>query len=391
MTRRVLFVTNEPNLPQAIARLLGAGAREWNLQTVDAGPRAVAVMADQTPDVYVADTRLPGIEDVLTDVRRRYPQTVRIALAAQENRSEIVRLSNLVHRVLVRPCSAADLLDAIQRACSLQEFLRSPALAAIVGRLGSVPSLPALYTRIIAELERPEFSLETVGELVSQDVGIAAKLLQMSNSALMGLRRPTTTPSQAVYILGAELTKALVLAAGIFSRYDPAAIRPFSIEALWDHSQRVADLAGRIAGEEAAGDAVVRESALAGLFHDIGQLTLASQIPGPYREVLALVKSDKLPVAEAEQRVLGATHAAVGAYLLGLWGLPDRVVEAVAWHHTPAKCPGDAFTPLTAVHVADALIRPDDAASLDMGYIMRLKLEGRVGAWMRLVGSPRTV
>jgi putative nucleotidyltransferase with HDIG domain len=391
MSRRVLFVTGEPGLTAALGRLLGPGGRDWEMISYPSGPKAFDAMAEQAADVFVADTRLASSEEWLAEVRRRYPQTVRIVLADAQNRLELVRLSNFVHRVIVRPCSPADLLEAIQRAVSLQEFLRSPSLAAIVGRLGSVPSLPALYTRIIAELERPDFSLETIGELVSQDVGIAAKLLQMSNSALMGLRRPTTTPSQAVYILGAELTKALVLAAGIFSRYDPAAIRPFSIEALWDHSQKVADLAGRIAAEQGAGDMVVREAALAGLFHDIGQLTLASQIPGPYREVLSLVRNDKIPVAEAEQRILGATHAEIGAYLLGLWGIPDRVVEAVAWHHTPAKCPGESFTPLTAVHVADALVRPDDAANLDMSYLMRLKLEDRVGVWARLVGSPRTV
>lgn len=391
MARRILLATNEPGFLPAMERQLGAAIRDWELIPSTGRTHALTELADQSFDVLVADTRLPETEELLGEVRRRHPQIIRIALTSQGDRSELVRLSNLVHRVLVRPWTEADLFDAIQRACSLQEFLGSPSLAAIVGRIGSVPSLPALYTRIIHELERPDFSLSAIGTLVSQDVGMAAKLLQMANSALIGLRRPTTTPTQAVYILGAELTKALVMAAGILSQYNPATMRPFSIDALWEHSQRVADLAGRIAVEEGAPDWVVRESTLAGLFHDIGQLTLASQIPGPYREVLSLVKSDKLPVAEAEQRILGATHAEVGAYLLGLWGIPDRVVEAVAWHHTPAKCPGDSFTALTAVHVADALVRPDDAASLDMSYIMRLKLEGRVGVWMRLVGSPRTV
>ncbi len=391
MARRVLFATNEEALVPAIVRQLGPVAREWEFVVTPGVTQASAALAEQPFDVLVADTRLTSVEDLLAETRRRHPNVIRIALAMQGDRLEIVRISNLVHRVLFRPWTEADLLDAIQRACSLREYLQSPSLAAIVGRIGSVPSLPALYARIIDELERPDFSLASVGSLVSQDVGIAAKLLQMANSAVIGLRRPTTTPTQAVYILGAELTKALVMAAGILSQYNPAAIRPFSIEALWEHSQRVADLAGRIAMEEGAPDWVVREATLAGLFHDIGQLTLASQIPGPYREVLSLVKSEKLPVAEAEQRILGGTHAEVGAYLLGLWGLPDRVVEAVAWHHTPEKCPGDTFTALTAVHVADALVRPDDAASLAMGYLMRLKLEGRVGVWMRLVGSPRTV
>ena len=163
----------------------------------------------------------------------------------------------------------------------------------------------------------------------------------MANSALLGLRKPASSPSQAVRVLGADLTRTLVLAADLFSRYDPAALRPFSIDALWEHSRRVADLAGRIAQSERAGDRTARDAALAGLFHDIGRLTIASQMPGPYKEVLTLMRSDGVPAAQAEWRVLGASHAEIGGYLLGLWGLSDSIVEAVAWHHDPTRLSGD--------------------------------------------------
>jgi HD-like signal output (HDOD) protein len=82
--------------------------------------------------------------------------------------------------------------------------------------------------------------------------------------------------------------------------------------------------------------------------------------------------------------VFGATHAEVGAYLLGLWGLPDPVVEAVAWHHTPARCPGESFTPLTAVHVAEAILGSEEGTRLDTDYLDGLKLGHRVEAWMEL-------
>jgi putative nucleotidyltransferase with HDIG domain len=153
---------------------------------------------------------------------------------------------------------------------------------------------------------------------------------------------------------------------------------------LWEHSQQVAELATQIAHAERAGDRVVRESGLAGLFHDIGRLTLASQLPGPYREVMGAMLSENLSAADAERRLFGASHAEVGAYLLGLWGLPDPLVEAVAWHHNPSACPGNSFTPLTAVHVADAVLRAEEGVLPDMEYLERLGLAERWDVWKEL-------
>jgi putative nucleotidyltransferase with HDIG domain len=286
--------------------------------------------------------------------------------------------------VLPKSCDPAEVLGAIQRVYYLREVLGNPALEAFVGRQGSVPTLSRVYERIEHELTAPDFSLAAVGALVAQDLGIAAKLLQMANSALVGLRREATTPNQAVKILGADLTRTLVLAAELFSRYNPQSLRPFSIEALWDHSQKVAALARAIARAERVDDRVAREAALAGLLHDIGRLMLASHLARPYKEVLNLIRSDGLSAADAERRVLGTTHAEVGAFLLGLWGLPDAVVEAVAWHHNPGGCPGTTFTALTAAHAADPIVRGAGGAAPDADYLARLGLAGRWPHWLEL-------
>lgn len=96
----------------------------------------------------------------------------------------------------------------------------------------------------------------------------------------------------------------------------------------------------------------------------------------------------KMPLFAAEQEVFGATHAGVGAYLFGLWGLPSSIVEAVAFHHAPAANGLRAFSPLTAVHVANALehalAQPEDAEQpleLDAEYLATLGLEHRLDTW----------
>jgi putative nucleotidyltransferase with HDIG domain len=392
MSGRVLLVTDDPSAQRAFRQALAPVQREWEIAAAR-GTEALRRLDGPPFDALVVDAHLAGVEctDLLVEVRRRYPPMARIVLAETDRPGELVRFVAVAHRVLPKPCDPPELLGAIQRAHSLRELLGNPALASVVGRLSSVPALSTLYTRIADELMMPDFSLAAVGELVAQDLGIAARLLQMANSALVGLRRAATTPNQAVKILGADLTRTLVLAADLFSRYNPASLRPFSIEALWEHSQKVAELAGMIAHDQRADERVVRESALAGLLHDIGRLTFASQLAGPYKEVLNVMRRESVPTEEAERRVLGTSHAEVGAYLLGLWGLPDALVEAVAWHHNPGACPGTTFTALTAVHAADAIVRAETGAKPDADYLARLGLTDRWVHWLALKNQPQEV
>ncbi len=391
MSGKVLFVTDDVNAQRAFRQAFAPHQREWEVTVARGGADALRKLDGPGYDTLVADAHLAGVgcAELLLEARRRHPPTARIVLADVHSPVDLVRLVAVAHRVLPKSYDPAELLGAIQRAYSLRELLGNPSLAAVVGRLASVPALSTLYTRIADALMMPEYSLAAVGELVAQDLGIAARLLQMANSALVGLRRPATTPNQAVKILGADLTRTLVLAADLFSRYNPSSLRPFSIEALWEHSQAVAELAGAIALAERADDRLARESALAGLLHDIGRLTLASQLAGPYKEVLSRMRLEGLSADEAERQVLGTTHAEVGAYLLGLWGLPDGLVEAVAWHHNPGGCPGTAFTPLTAVHAADAIVRAEEGAQPDAEYLARLGLSGRWATWLSLKERPK--
>ncbi len=389
-SRHVMVVSDDPNVITSLRRALEPLQPSWQLEFARSGTDALDQADNTGYDTIVADTRIRGMscEDLLSEVRRRHSEVVRIALIGQADQAEIIRLLSVAQRVLPKPVDASTLQDAIRRAHSLRELLWNPALIAVVGRIGSIPTLSTLYNRIAEELAFADFSLAAVGELVEQDAGIAAKLIQVANSALLGLRRPAATPSQAVRVLGADLTRTLVLAADLFSRYDPAALRPFSIDALWEHSRQLADVAGRIAMAERVNERVVRDAAVAGLFHDIGRLTIASQLPGPYKEVLTLIRSDGIPAAEAEWRVLGASHAEIGGYLLGLWGLPDALVEAVAWHHDPISCPGETFSALTAVHVAEVLMSGDEGADLDEDYLERIGKIERLDAWKAIAGAP---
>jgi HD-like signal output (HDOD) protein len=132
---------------------------------------------------------------------------------------------------------------------------------------------------------------------------------------------------------------------------------------------------------------VAEQAFAAGLLHDLGKLLLAANLPEAFRQAIALAREQGRPVWEAESQVLGVCHAELGACLLGIWGLPAPIVEAVALHHFPLRCPKRVFSPLTAVHASDFITRQSEPCStlieaeLDSDYLAGLKLSDHVEAW----------
>jgi putative nucleotidyltransferase with HDIG domain len=183
---------------------------------------------------------------------------------------------------------------------------------------------------------------------------MSAKILQLVNSGFFGLPQRATTLEHAVNYLGLDKIRILALYSETFRVFVPDVRIPDSFGATAQrHSQRTAAIAGALplAPE-------LREAAfLAGLLHDVGKLVLASTMPDAYCAVLAKMNDQGSTQAEAEEQLLGISHAEIGAYLLGLWGINDLVVEAIAHHHHPTRVSHPDLDCSIAVYLADLLAK----------------------------------
>jgi HD-like signal output (HDOD) protein len=155
--------------------------------------------------------------------------------------------------------------------------------------------------------------------------------------------------------------------------------------ALQQHSLWSAGLAKVACGGESAEDAF-----MAGMLHDIGLLVMATMLPDELTTAIQTAEQEGRPLHEVEEEQRGSTHAEIGAYLLGLWGLPIPVVEAVAHHHLPSRVEHGEFELLTAVHAATALtaLRAPTGHTgeappqpLDLAYLERMGVADRVSEW----------
>lgn len=217
---------------------------------------------------------------------------------------------------------------------------------------------------------------------------MTAQFLRLVNSAYFGLSRTVSSPTEAAMYLGIDTIKSLVLSIHTFSEFNDLNSRGFKLDALMHHSLRTAGRAREIAQLEDSTQKISNECFVGGMLHDIGKLLIAANYPTEYERVTRLVDEKGLSPSAAEKEIFGVTHASVGGYLLGLWGLPVSVVEAIALHHCPGRSTSTSFSPLTAVHAADAFehVHSDicpgaDDDIIDESYIASLGLTHRVEAW----------
>ena len=382
--KRILFVDDEPKVLDGLRRMLYPYRNEWHMVFVSSAAEALQQLSQSPFDVLVTDVRMPqmsGIE-LLSEVVERHPQVVRMVLSGMADKEVTLPSVMLAHQYLDKPCDATTLRAAVERVFQLHVILENPGLKQLISRLHSLPSVPAVYTKLMEALQSEEVSPKEIGRIISQDMAMTAKILQLVNSAFFGPRRPITNPTEAVVYLGADTVKALALSVSVFSQFDAQRIPGFSIEALRDHGMEVAALARQIAATLRLSKAELDDVFLGGLLHELGKLVLAANYPKEYTEALRKTREAGIPAREAELETFGTTYADIGAYLLWLWGLPDAVTEIVARHPQPG--PGTAAGSVVAVHVADALTDQESRQSVNLECLAALGLMDQLAAWKQL-------
>jgi putative nucleotidyltransferase with HDIG domain len=397
MRRKILFVDDEPMVLQGLRRMLRGMRGEWDMSFAGSGEEALQLLESGPFDVVVSDMRMPGMNgaQLLGKVMERFPEIVRIVLSGHSDRQLILQSTRVAHQYLSKPCEADTLRNTVARACALRDLLMDDTLKGVVSEIGVLPSLPALYVEIMAELQKEESSMKKVADIISSDVSMTAKILQMVNSAFFAMPRHIENIAQAVNLLGLETVKALVLSAQIFSQFEKNDLFQSSMEKLWRHSMATGAFAKSIATEKKADKKSIDDAFLAGMLHDVGKLVFSMGFPEKYHTIVKRSWEEGISLGKVEYETLGTGHGAVGAYLMGLWGFADDVVEAIAFHNEPGKCPARTMCVLAAVHAANALEHAAgpggidmDAVRVDRAFLSRIGVAEKLGRWAQACQTP---
>jgi len=352
---KILFVDDEQDILEGLRLMLHSKRAEWDMSFVASGAEAMSLLEREPQDVVVTDMRMPGMDgaQLLQQVQERSPETVRMILSGYSDQESVMRTVKLAHRYLSKPCPPSEMKLAIQKALRLRDIILSVQIKQLISKIESLPALPELYRMLTMALMNEGSSLQRIGDIIAQDVGMSTSILRLVNSAFFGLPTRVASVQHAVKLLGTETIRVLILSIHLFSTISPRHLPGFSLKLLWEHSTRVACFAKAIAEVENAGTDDRDNCFIAGMLHDVGKLVIATTMTPDYKKVLALVRDKEIRLCEAELEILKTTHADVGAYLISLWGFSDTIVEAVCLHSTSRPLSCRNFSPSVAVAVAN--------------------------------------
>ncbi len=356
--QKVLLVDDNPNVLYSFKRALHSEKKEWFIFTAENASDALDIMSQENIDIIISDLRMPIMDGVtlLGIVSKRSPSTLRIAITGDADPVLCQQATLVAHQFIAKPIEPQELARIINEAVGVSSLVMNPAVKKTILRIANLPSQPSLYNQLLLELNKPEVDLEYVASVISQDISMTAKILQLVNSAYFGLAREVKDVSHAVFYLGVETIRDLSFSVHLFSQFDEDLIERAGLGNLWDHSLKVASCSRAITASSIADKKVVAGAFTAGLLHDIGKLILGTTSPDFYSSLNAKKQYDPGLSLELEKKEFGSTHADIGAFLLGSWGLPQEIISAVLMHHSYESLKPMDFSTALAVWFANGYV-----------------------------------
>jgi putative nucleotidyltransferase with HDIG domain len=391
--KHILFVDDEPHVLDGIRRMLYSKRNEWDMHFVISGKEALALMRQQSFDVVVSDMRMPEMDGatLLNNIKKFYPHVICFILSGYSDQEMIFKTVDSTDQFLSKPCDPEVLKKVISNALDFQNLISKTQLRAMVSQMKVLPTLPELYTNLKEKLESPKSSLDDIAKIVSRDVIITAKILQLANSAFFGLRHRISNVEQAVAYLGIETIKAVILTTHFFAHFAEEEIEQFPIRQIYKHSLLVGGLARKLIEVAPNYGNSIDEVSTAGILHDIGKVVFIKNRPSEYYQIYERHRKEKIPLYMLENERFGASHAEMGGYFMGLWGLPQEVIEAISHHHNPMKSFSTALGPLTALYIANILYHneiedkeQEEQKQFNFDYLNKLAVVDYLPKWKEL-------
>lgn len=334
---RVLFVDDEPAILRALKRDTSRQTH-WEMTFCSNGEDALDQICKHPFDVIVTDMVMPGIDgaELLHKAKALCPSVGRIVLSGHGDFEHAVKSVPFAHRRLLKPWDRSELIDVVESVCRLRETASDELVKQTIGRLGALPSSARVYLALSMELDRPSASFASVASIIEQDMAMSAKLLQLANSAFLGLRRDVVSVPEAVRMVGlAEIRHYLLRP--FLDVFDVFAVRNEPDAHEFSLLNSHAMLTARLCRVLAELDGAISGAFVAGLLHDLGSVLMLTHMPKQKRLQVAALTQVGVSQIEAERSVLNTTHAEMAGHLLGVWGVPHDVVEAVRRHHETGK------------------------------------------------------
>ena len=217
-------------------------------------------------------------------------------------------------------------------------------------RLGTIPDI---YYKIIAAINDSEASLNDIAGIVSKDITLSAKVLQLVNSSFYSLRQKVDTLTWALALIGTNQLMTIVSGVSAVSFFKKIPSKLINMVGFWEHSIACAT-AARLLSTYFPERLDSERFFVAGLLHDIGRLIMVQNLSADYYDLFKQARSEEIFLFAAEAKKFGLDHSEIGAQLSSHWNLPDSLSTMIRCHHFPKHA--GAFHENAIVNLADIII-----------------------------------
>lgn len=386
---KILFVDDEENVLQALRRSLRGMREEWDMHYLSGGKTGLELLEKQPMDMIVSDMYMPEMNGAvfLREVKKRHPGIIRIILSGHSDYDLILETILPAHTFLHKPCSKDGLIKKINSIQQFKKLVGKKDVREEITEIGTLPSQPLFYPLFNEALQNG--APKEIAEIITYDVAMVANILKVLMNSFLGEVKQLPSLEEAASMLGKDTLDTLINSQDLFVSYQDISCPQLPIYTLWRHCFRTAKYAAAIAAEETADKDMVNRCFMAGLLHDVGKYILLLKFYPQYYELLQIQEEHpETGMLQKEIAAFGATHGTIGAYLMSLWGLPRKVVQAIAFHEMPKVIKESEFSPLIAVHAANAFdhylqknLWGSAEAKLDMESLKCAGIHERTKTW----------
>lgn len=352
MPKTLLFVDGDDTILQALQETFCDSS--FQVFTSVTGKEALDLLKQHTIDMLITDMNIPDMEAgrLLRLAKQEYPSTLRLILSNQIDERRIMEAlqENLAKMYILKPWKDHNLRTIIGQILEIDDMLQTKNLAININTFEDLPTLVHFYNSLCSLIEK-DSSVDQIAKFIEQDPSTAARILRVVNSGFFGLR--TASLHQAIVYLGLINLKHITLSTAVFEYLNINVSSYYSKEVLWKHSGLTNRLTIQIY-QHCFQRRIPESFGTAGLLHNIGTIFLMKHFHKEYRDIFQYVLNNaNVSVNEVEQEILGISHQELGAHLLSWWDLPQPVIEAALFHHSPLDHRIIHKEVVACVHVAD--------------------------------------
>lgn len=389
--QRVLFVDDDRDTLAYYQKLVEGKKSRWTALFADNAGDALSLLEKHYIDIIISDLEMPIVNGtiLLQHVKKKSPQTIRIIISGCHEDSTIMESLKIAHRVLPKPSSFEELTAILNRSYYLHHITLNANARKTLMNVGSLPAAPSVINEITIALEDEECSLHDVANIISNDITMSINILRIVNSPYFRLPNQIVSIHQAVPLLGIDIIRSLIITLHFFDTFTPE--ENGVMDELLKHSTNCAHYCKSIFTYEKRPQKECDAAFITGFMHDLGKLIFTCSFPEKYDEYRQHISICTDESSRLEQSLFGSTHSETGAFLLGLWGFDEEIIEAVAFHHSPLEAQCESPLLLAVLHCADIFeyeIRDPDSsehrAPLSVQFLEQEGLLDREEIWLEI-------